>query len=87
MKLAPNSPGIMDALGWILVGRGNDARGLGLLQKASAMSPGKEKIRFHLAVGLVNAGNKVGAKKELTALAESKTFAAADEAKRLLGEL
>ena len=87
LKLAPNSPGIMDALGWILVGRGNDARGLGLLQKASAMSPGKEKIRFHLAVGLVNAGNKVGAKKELTALAESKTFAAADEAKRLLGEL
>lgn len=87
LKLAPNNPGIMDTLGWILIEKGNDARGLGLLQKAIAILPGNEEIRLHLAVGLTKAGDKAGARKELTTLAASKNGVAADEAKRLLKDL
>src|SRR4051812_46528956 len=38
-ELAPNQPPIMDTLGVLLVERGDTARGLDLLQKASAMAP------------------------------------------------
>ena len=86
-KLAPANTGVMDTLGWALVEKGNDARGLALLQKASAQVPSNEEIRFHLAVGLMKAGDKARARKELTQLSASKTFPRVEEAKRLLKEL
>ena len=87
LKIEPNNPRVMDTLGWILVEKGNDARGLGLLQKAIALLPGNEEVRFHLAVGLSKSGDKAGAKKELDTLIASKTFKGVEEAKRVLKEL
>lgn len=87
LTLAPSSPVIMDTVGWILVQKGNDARGLGLLQTASKQLPANEEIRFHLATALVKAGDKTNARKELEQLTASKTFIRVEEAKRLLQTL
>ena len=64
-KLLPNVPGIMDTLGWILVERGDIARGLPLLQKAAEMAPSALGIRLNLAKALMRAGQKAAARKEL----------------------
>lgn len=87
LKLAPTNPAIMDTLGWILVGAGNDPRGLELLRKASTQLPTNEEIRFHLATALLKSGDKTNARKQLEILAASKTFPGTEEAKRLLKEL
>jgi cellulose synthase operon protein C len=67
-KLAPNQPAIMDTLGTLLVEKGETARGLELLQKASAGAPNASIIRLNLAKALVKAGQKEAARKEIQAL-------------------
>jgi putative PEP-CTERM system TPR-repeat lipoprotein len=67
-KLAPNQPAIMDTLGWILVERGDTARGVQLLQDAVALAPQASGIRLNLAKALVQSGQKSAAKKELQEL-------------------
>ncbi|MGZ5096123.1 MAG: tetratricopeptide repeat protein, partial [Burkholderiales bacterium] len=69
-KLAPNQPAIMDTLGVLLLESGDTARGLDLLQKASAMVPGAAVIRLNLAKALIKAGKKDAARKELDELAK-----------------
>lgn len=69
-KLAPNQPAIMDTLGVLLMESGDTARGLDLLQKASAMVPGAASIRLNLAKALIKAGKKDAARKELDELAK-----------------
>jgi Tfp pilus assembly protein PilF len=64
-KLLPNTPSMMDTLGWLLVEQGDVTRGVGLLQKAVELSPSTYGIRINLAKGLIRAGNKEAAKKEL----------------------
>lgn len=86
-KVAPGNASVMDTLGWILVEKGADPRGLGLLQKARAQVPANEEIQLHLGIGLMKAGDKAGARKELEPLAASKTFLKSNEAKRLLSAL
>lgn len=86
-KIEPNNARVMDTLGWILVEKAADPRGLDLLQKASAQIPDNEEIRYHLAVGLSKAGSKAAARKELDTLVTSKTFQGVEDAKRLLKEL
>ncbi len=86
-KLAPTNPVVMDTLGWILVEKNGDARGLTLLKQAGAQVPGANDIHLHLAKGLIKAGDKAAARKELEPLAESKSFAHADEARDLLKAL
>lgn len=86
-KVEPNNPRVMDTLGWVLVEKENNVRGLGLLQKARALVPENEEIRFHLAVGLSKSGDKEGARKELDTLVTSKTFQGVEEAKRILKAL
>jgi putative PEP-CTERM system TPR-repeat lipoprotein len=87
-KLAANSPGVMDTLGWLLVEQGDTGRGLPLLQKASSLVPKSSEVRYHLAVGLSKSGDKAGARKELDKLlSEDKSFAQADEARALLKAL
>ena len=63
--LLPNSPPMMDTLGWLLVEQGDVTRGVELLQKAVDLSPSTPSIRLNLAKGLIRAGNKEAAKKEL----------------------
>ena len=53
-KLASDQPVVMDTLGWILVEQGDTARGVPILQKASALAPQARDIRYHLAMGLTS---------------------------------
>jgi putative PEP-CTERM system TPR-repeat lipoprotein len=86
--LANDQPVVMDTLGWILVAQGDTARGLTILQKASAQAPQARDIRYHMAMGLYKAGDKAAALKELEFLASGNMqFAQADEARALLKQL
>jgi putative PEP-CTERM system TPR-repeat lipoprotein len=85
---AADSPAVLDTLGWILVEKGNTARGVPMLEKAVAMVPAASEMRYHLALGLIKAGDKAKARKELEQLvATGKTFAKFEEAKSLLKQL
>lgn len=90
-KLGGDKPVVMDTLGWILVDQGDQAgaaRGLALLQKASALAPKARDIRYHVAAGLHKTGNKAAARKELEQLLAGDTrFAQADDARTLLRQL
>lgn len=87
-QLAPESPAILDTLGWILVEQGNTGRGLPLLQKAISLAPEMPAIRYHLAYGLAKSGNNAKARKELEqTLASGKRFAEMDEAQALLKQI
>ncbi len=67
-KLVPNNPNIMDTLGNILVEKGDTTRGLELMKKAVDGAPNAVVIRLNFARGLIKAGQKDAAKKELEAL-------------------
>jgi len=87
-KLAGQNPAIMDTLGWILVEKGDTARGIDLLRKAVAAAPEAQDVRYHLAAALAKSGDKTGARKELEkTLASGKPFAAIDDAKSLMRQL
>ena len=87
-KLAKDQPVVMDTLGWILVEQGDTARGLPILQKASALAPKARDIRYHLAMGLYKSGDQAGARKELQALVDGNMqFAQAAETRALLKQL
>lgn len=87
-KLAPQHPVVIDTLGWVLVEQGQAARGLTLLQKASAAAPDARDIRFHLAQALAKTGDKAAARKELeTVLSGSVPFAQAEQARALLAQV
>ncbi|WP_295755112.1 XrtA/PEP-CTERM system TPR-repeat protein PrsT [Undibacterium sp.] len=84
-KLAENTPVVMDTLGWILVEKGDLARGLPLLEKASAGMSEVLDVRYHYAMALLKSGDKAKAQKELEFIAASKKpFAKMDEVKALL---
>ena len=83
--LAPLQPSVMDTHGWILVQRGDTARGLALLRKASALAPQDPDIQLHLAKALLKNGDKAAAKSELEKLAvQSKPSSARAEAQGML---
>ena len=67
-KLVPNNPNIMDTLGNILLEKGDSARGLELMKKAVDGAPNSAGIRLNYARGLIKAGQKDAAKKELETL-------------------
>ncbi|MBZ2209736.1 XrtA/PEP-CTERM system TPR-repeat protein PrsT [Massilia soli] len=86
-KLAPNSPAIMDTLGWIYLETGNIGRALPLLQKASALAPGAAEIRYHYGMVLAKSGDKAAARRELERALAAKDFTRRDEARALLATL
>lgn len=78
----------MDTFGWILVEQGDTARGLPILQKASAKAPQARDIRYHLAMGLYKSGDQAAARKELqTLVSGNMQFAQAAETRALLKQL
>jgi putative PEP-CTERM system TPR-repeat lipoprotein len=87
-KLMPGSSTTADTLGWILVGQGNTARGLELLQKAVAQSPENTEMRYHLAVALAKSGDKAKSREQLKSLlADDRKFPQRKAAESLLKEL
>ena len=84
-SMRPNDPAVMDTLGVLLVEKGDTARGLDLLRKASAAAPDRPALRFNLAKSLLKAGDKTAARNELEQLAKLGTgFAGHEEVQRLL---
>jgi tetratricopeptide (TPR) repeat protein len=87
-QLAPDSPAVLDTLGWILAEQGDTARGLPLLQKAASLAPEGAEIRYHLALALVKSGDKVKARQHLEQLLSAgKTFSNINEARTLLTQI
>jgi putative PEP-CTERM system TPR-repeat lipoprotein len=87
-RAMPGSPAVADTLGWILVQRGDPARGVDLLQRAVAANRDNATLRYHLAVGLARTGDKATARRELDALlAGNRSFAERDAAQRLREQL
>lgn len=66
--LAPGNPAVLDTLGWIDVERGNLARAVPLLRKASTLAPAAGNIHFHLGTALARSGDKRAARRELERL-------------------
>jgi putative PEP-CTERM system TPR-repeat lipoprotein len=88
LKAAGEQPDVMDTLAWIVAGKGDLPRALGLLRKAHALSPKARDIRYHLAAVLYKSGAKDQARQELEALAAGDMrFAQADEVRALLAEV
>jgi putative PEP-CTERM system TPR-repeat lipoprotein len=84
LKASPDNPEVMDTAGTILAMRGNPARGVPLLQQALAKLPDSAEIRYHLVNGLLQAGDKAGAKREFDTLAaRHKEFAQSERVKAL----
>jgi len=70
-KLAPNSPDIIDTLGWVILQQKDAAGALALLNKAHASKPGDGEITYHLAVALDANGQRDAARKMLKTLLAS----------------
>ncbi len=71
-KLAPEHPGIMDTLGWILVEQGQTARAIDLLKRALSQAPTSSIVRQHLATALAKAEGKAEAKQEQNELLKAR---------------
>jgi cytochrome c-type biogenesis protein CcmH/NrfG len=61
----------MDTLGWIFVERGLAERGVALLDRAHRARPGALETRYHLAMGLQEAGQTERARGLLVGLQSS----------------
>ena len=65
VKLASNSPEVLDTLGTLLADSGDSKRGIELLQKAVNLQPNLPGMHLNLARALLKDGQKEAAKKEL----------------------
>ena len=70
-ELAPESPHVLDTLGWTLTRRGEYTRGLKYLRQAFVRSPKDPQLRYHIAVALEGLGRGDEALRELSAALES----------------
>jgi putative PEP-CTERM system TPR-repeat lipoprotein len=68
VQLAPDSAPALDTLGVLLVAKGDTAKGLENLGRATTLAPDRHDIRFNYAKALVKAGRADEARKQLTAL-------------------
>jgi putative PEP-CTERM system TPR-repeat lipoprotein len=85
--LNQNDPFVLDTLGWLLVERGELARGTELLERAVTLDTAAPRIRFHLAQAHVKAGNRARARRELELLLAYPTFRESAQVKQLLADL
>jgi tetratricopeptide (TPR) repeat protein len=47
-KLAPNSPSVLDTLGWILYKQGQTAKGKAMIEQAAKIAPNDLSIKEHI---------------------------------------
>lgn len=66
--LLPNRPVIMDTLALALAAEGQAPKAVEVMKKALALENSNPQLRFNLAKLLIQAGDKAGAKTELTTL-------------------
>jgi len=86
--LAPFAPHIQDTYGWLLIQKGDFARGIKLLRMARTNLPHNQEVQFHLAVALHKSGDNASARKELQALlANGTAFSQVGDARALLATL
>jgi tetratricopeptide (TPR) repeat protein len=77
-----------DTLGWILVSRGDTARGLPLMRQAAAQAGSDPRILYHYAVALKDTGERDEAIKMLNAVISNKgQFTEKTDAQKLLEQL
>ncbi|WP_207769667.1 XrtA/PEP-CTERM system TPR-repeat protein PrsT [Solimicrobium silvestre] len=86
-QIAAGNPQILDTYGWILVEKGEVARGLPMLQQAAKIIPAESEVRYHLAFALAKSGEKDKARKELEQITAGKDFPNMKEAKSLLVQM
>ena len=83
-ELAPRIPAIADTYGWFLVSDGKMEQGLSILERAARGAPDHAEIQYHLAVALVEAGDRRRARSILDrVLKDGSDFPARAEAERL----
>jgi tetratricopeptide (TPR) repeat protein len=83
--VAPDDPRISDTLGWILYRSGVYQRALSLLQESAAKLPDNPQVQYHLGMAYAQAGNRVSARKALTAAVDSPVnFQGKEEARKVL---
>jgi Flp pilus assembly protein TadD len=88
-KLAPDRPDTLNTLGTLLVQKGDTARGIELLRRASQLAPTSASKRLDLAKALIASGQKDAAKKELEELAKlaGKNLEQGAEVEQLMKEI
>ncbi len=67
LKLAPQSPQVIDTLGGLLIKKGDLAKGLEYQERAVQLAPNAPSLRVNYARGLIKADKKDQARKQLEA--------------------
>ncbi len=79
---------VADTYGWILFQLGEVDKSRPVLNAAVSSNPANNEARYHLAVALLQAGNKSGARAQLEAALQSQTtFAQRDTAQKMLDDM
>ncbi len=84
LKLAPDSSAVLDTLGGLLVAKGDTAKGLEYIARATQLAPERHDIRLNYAKALLKAGKTEDARKELTQLQSVSDFPGKSEVADLL---
>lgn len=88
IEISPQNPFSLDALGWVLIQRGQIRDGLGKLQTASRLLPGEPLVMYHLGMGYFRDNQPEKARQWLqTALALSDNFRGSTEAESTLKKI
>jgi len=88
VQKAPDSPDILDTLGYILLKQKRAIESVEILEKALSLSPDTPVIQYHLALAYKEANDLKKAKNILENLVNSKNnFSELNEAKKILQEI
>ena len=87
-NLAPLNPNVVNTYGWVLVTQDEAKRGVELLRAAAALAPADLRLRMTLARGLIKAGDRDAARRELENVVKRDTRSVVKpEAEKLLRQL